>query len=252
MPMIFSSILLDKTITKPLYEQLVDGIKQAIKTQAIKHHDRLPTENELCALFHMSPTVVKQAYKKLRDEGLIETVKGRGTYLTTRPFLLKDLNTFFYLDDPLTGERELTGKTILVERQKPQNSPGRRLLNIAPNKANYLLKKVFFYDYFPVIYVEYYYPESLFPKFTEAPYHDKSLFDLIEGHYHHPIDRYDSTFSAGTLSESIALALDTKKGAVSHTIRTKVMGQNEEVLACVLTYIPGEYLAYEVKPHDAR
>lgn len=250
--MIFSSILLDKTITKPLYEQLVEGIKHAIQTKTIKHHDRLPTESELCALFHMSPTVVKQAYKKLRDEGLIETVKGRGTYLTTRPFLLKDLNTFFYLDDPVTGTRELRGKTILVERQKPQKTPGRRMLQTAEDEANYLLKKVFFYDYFPVIYVEYYYPESLFPKFTEAPYQDNSLFELIEGHYHHLIDRYDSTFSAGTLSESIALALDTKKGAVAHTIRTKVIGQNEEVLAYVLTYIPGEYLAYEVKTYDLR
>ncbi len=244
--MIFSSILLDKTITKPLYEQLVEGIKKAIHAKHIKHHDKLPTESELCSLFKISPTVVKQAYKKLRDEGLIHTIKGRGTYLTTRPFILKDLTTFFYLDNPDTGERELKAQTILVEKQKPGLSPARRMLNIPEDEANYLVKKVFFYDYFPVIYVEYYFPASLFPRFPQAPFHQKSLFELIEGHYHHVIDAFDSSFSAGTLNESIALALDIKKGAVAHTIRTKVMGQDERVLAYVLTYIPGEYLAYEV------
>ena len=74
-------INLFKSSSTPLYAQLKDSIKQAIKSGQLKPNDKLPTEEEICAEFRISRPVVRQAYKELLDENYIVRFKSRGTFV---------------------------------------------------------------------------------------------------------------------------------------------------------------------------
>ena len=74
-------ISLFKSSSTPLYAQLKDSIKQAIKNGQLKPNDKLPTEEELCEEFRISRPVVRQAYKELLDENYIIRFKSRGTFV---------------------------------------------------------------------------------------------------------------------------------------------------------------------------
>ena len=80
--MIYISI--DKTIKRPLYQQIYDDIKHKINFNLVKHMDILPSEKQFAQIYDISSFVVKRAYKMLKDEGLIKSIKGRGTYIYHR------------------------------------------------------------------------------------------------------------------------------------------------------------------------
>ena len=66
---------------KPMYEQVKDGIKEAIMNGELKTHDLMPSVRQLAADLNVSMITTKRAYADLEREGLIYTVAGKGTFV---------------------------------------------------------------------------------------------------------------------------------------------------------------------------
>lgn len=66
---------------KPMYEQVKDGIKEAIVNGELKVHDLMPSVRQLAADLNVSMITTKRAYADLEREGLIYTVAGKGTFV---------------------------------------------------------------------------------------------------------------------------------------------------------------------------
>ena len=66
---------------KPMYEQVKDGIKEAIMNGELKAHDIMPSVRQLAADLNVSMITTKRAYADLEREGLIYTVAGKGTFV---------------------------------------------------------------------------------------------------------------------------------------------------------------------------
>jgi len=69
----------------PLYEQLAAMLRERIRTGQLKQLDPLPSETTLEQEFEVSRDTVRRAIQQLRDEGLVFTVRRRGTYVGPRP-----------------------------------------------------------------------------------------------------------------------------------------------------------------------
>ena len=76
-----NGIQLDKTSAVPLYEQLRKALLEAITSGKLSAGTKLPTEEELCAQFGISRPVARQAYNMLIEEGFVERMRGRGTFV---------------------------------------------------------------------------------------------------------------------------------------------------------------------------
>lgn len=74
-------ITLNPFDTEPLYRQLKNSFKKAILSFRLKHLEELPSENTLVGLFDISSTVVKSAYASLETDGLIQRIRGKGTFV---------------------------------------------------------------------------------------------------------------------------------------------------------------------------
>ncbi len=66
---------------KPMYEQVKDGIKEAIMNGELKAHDLMPSVRQLAADLNVSMITTKRAYADLEREGLLYTVAGKGTFV---------------------------------------------------------------------------------------------------------------------------------------------------------------------------
>lgn len=75
---------IDATSPIPLYHQLKLAIKKRIEAGEFHPGERIPTEQELCELFNISRTPVRQALKELVYEGLLVRRRGRGTFVAHR------------------------------------------------------------------------------------------------------------------------------------------------------------------------
>src|SRR4051794_17413639 len=75
---------IDRSSPLPFYYQLKQIILDHLREQGLAPGDRLPGDYELCATYGVSRTVVRQALGELETEGVIQRVKGRGTFVAPR------------------------------------------------------------------------------------------------------------------------------------------------------------------------
>lgn len=79
----------------PKYQQLVDGITNAIAENILQKGDLLPSVNVICKTYQLSRDTVFKAYSILKDQNVIDSVPNKGYYVAgeTRKVLLV-LDTF--------------------------------------------------------------------------------------------------------------------------------------------------------------
>jgi len=66
----------------PIYLQLMEQIRHAIETGALKAGDQLPTIRKMAEDLVMNPNTVVRAYRELQHEGIIELKHGSGAFVS--------------------------------------------------------------------------------------------------------------------------------------------------------------------------
>jgi len=75
------NIVISYTNDKPMYEQIKDGIKQAVFSGEFNNNDMLPSVRQLAKDLNVSMITTKRAYIDLEHEGFVYTVSGKGTFI---------------------------------------------------------------------------------------------------------------------------------------------------------------------------
>jgi DNA-binding LacI/PurR family transcriptional regulator len=75
--------ILDSSVRRPKYQLIRDQLYGEIHSGRCLPGQSLPTEAKLAETLGMSRQTVRQALGQLEDEGLIERIQGRGTFVTT-------------------------------------------------------------------------------------------------------------------------------------------------------------------------
>jgi GntR family transcriptional regulator len=65
----------------PLYLQLIEQIKHAIETGALRTGDQLPSVRQMAEELMINPNTVVRAYRELEHEGVIELKHGWGAFI---------------------------------------------------------------------------------------------------------------------------------------------------------------------------
>lgn len=77
-------IILSNSSPKPIYEQITSQIKAMIMNETLKPGDALPSMRMLAKSLHISVITSQHAYEDLVREGFIETVAGKGTFVSNQ------------------------------------------------------------------------------------------------------------------------------------------------------------------------
>jgi GntR family transcriptional regulator len=65
----------------PIYLQLMEQIKHAVATGAIRASEQLPTIRKIAEELTMNPNTVARAYRELEREGIVEVRHGLGVFV---------------------------------------------------------------------------------------------------------------------------------------------------------------------------
>ena len=74
-------ILISNSSKLPIYEQIVNSIKEAIVDVELSPNEKLPSIRSLAKDLNISVITTKRAYEELESQGFIETVGGKGCYV---------------------------------------------------------------------------------------------------------------------------------------------------------------------------
>ncbi len=76
-------ITVDLRDRKQLYEQLIDNIKNLILTGDLSPDEKLPSVRSLARELGINPNTIQKAYAELERQGVILTLPGRGSVVTS-------------------------------------------------------------------------------------------------------------------------------------------------------------------------
>ena len=76
---------LDYRDVRPIYAQIMDGLRQQILSGVLKPGDKLPSVRELAATLAINPNTIQRSYRQLEVEGWIATVPGKGCFVCQTP-----------------------------------------------------------------------------------------------------------------------------------------------------------------------
>lgn len=76
---------IDPNLEVPIYQQLVDIIRNAIKKGELVSGQKLPTVQEMSEELSVARGTIKRAYDELEREGLVEKAQGSGTFIKYQP-----------------------------------------------------------------------------------------------------------------------------------------------------------------------
>lgn len=67
--------------SKPIYEQIKDGIISLAVSGAMQADDKLPSVRELSTQLAINPNTIQRAYRELEAAGYIYSVPGKGSFI---------------------------------------------------------------------------------------------------------------------------------------------------------------------------
>jgi GntR family transcriptional regulator len=68
--------------SKPIYLQLADRITRQIVSKELKAGEKLPSVREMGIKYSVNPNTIQRTYSELEREGILETKRGQGTFVT--------------------------------------------------------------------------------------------------------------------------------------------------------------------------
>ena len=74
-------ILIDYKSRTPIYEQIIENVKTLIVSGVLERDAQLPSVRQLAQELAINPNTIQRAYAELEREGIIYSLKGRGSFV---------------------------------------------------------------------------------------------------------------------------------------------------------------------------
>lgn len=171
---------MDHTLSTPLYRQLENTLRQDIDTGKFAAGSQLPTENELCDIYHVSRVTVRKALASLSEAGYLERHSGKGTFVAEKK-MARSINQVLGFTEMCKILNTTAGaKTLKISLEDPTETECRQL-SIQSEEQIVLLERLRFSDGKPVLLETNKFPESFSFLFGEN-LTDASLYEALRKH----------------------------------------------------------------------
>ncbi|MEH7331153.1 GntR family transcriptional regulator [Neobacillus drentensis] len=216
--------MINKNSPIPLYYQLEEHIKELIENGELMPGDALPPEREYAEKYQISRMTVRQAFTQLVNEGYLNRLQGKGTFVAERK-----------IEQPLQGLTSFTedmisrglspGSQLIHFEIIPATSLIAGQLKIQEYGPVYEIKRIRLADGVPMAFETNYISANLVKGLTEEIV-NQSLYAYIEGQLNLRIDSASQVIESSIASRSEANNLKIAKGAPVMLIQRNTYLQN--------------------------
>lgn len=216
-------------------QQMIQGMR------AKRFTDRLPSENQLAATFGVSRMTARRALVELEAEGLVERIRGKGTYVKKT-----DPAMGYFIVQPSRRHAETLGVSYtsrVIELRSLETPPPRVAERLAYDGMTILARRLHCFDGKPVRYEIRHLRGDLCASVLFEDLETTSIHELLVDRLDLPLTRVWQHITAVTLDPAIAAIFKEPVGHPAfHILRTTYT--HDTPVTCVEYFIRGE-LAFE-------
>ena len=204
---------IDRDSYIPLYIQVIEALVEYIEGNELEPGFQLPGEAELCRLFDVSRTVIRQALQELEYKGMIYRTKGKGTFVTKPKIhegLFQEL-TGFYQDMETRGHKPVS----IVMKQEKVDASKKIAAYLEINEGDPVIQidRLRFVQNEPIVLVTTYFPYSICPDLLKVDLTRRSLYEYLEEEHGIQIARGKRYLEAVPANQVEAQYLEVNVGA---------------------------------------
>jgi len=240
---IFSEKL--KPNKSPLHEQLTTIIEQAIHNGTLQPGDLLPAEMEMCEWMGISRTTVRQAFSRLGEKGLIERIKGKGTFVAL-PKLNRSLNRLNSFSDEIRSMGLDSDSKVLAFSCIDTPKDVQECFD-KPVKQVYKIVRMRTVNGIPLTIETVYLPVIMVDGLTKKMLDHSSLYDLLREQYGIVSARASETYNATTINEEQAEILKCPIGIGAFYVTRLSRDTNGRIFELANILVRGDRCRYEVE-----
>jgi GntR family transcriptional regulator len=110
---------IDPDDSRAPYIRVADGLRAAIQAGDLAPGSPLPSLPQICAAHEVSPGTARNAVRVMREEGLVVTRQGKGTFVRTAPARGEVPATAGELSEVRRELSDLAARVAAVEQRLP-------------------------------------------------------------------------------------------------------------------------------------
>lgn len=200
----------DRNLILPIHEQISETLRARIRSGELPVGSRLPTESTLMAQFGVARGTVRRALRTLSEQGIVQTLQGKGTYVRSGRPEPSIAQTLVGLSEALSySEKNLT-TTVVRQDVVPASShpgfPG----GLPATEQLLLLDRIRYLDGVPVARLKNWVRLSLAPGIDSVDFVSTALFTALERTAVEKVSTGRRTFEAvlaeGDVAESLGIS----------------------------------------------
>ncbi len=241
------NISISHTSTIPLYEQIQTQIKNQILNGSLKSGEGLPSIRNLAKELKVSIITTKRAYEELEKDGFIETVIGKGTFVSDIKTAAADLaGAYSFTEQMKSLGRHPETRILSFEKMEADKFIAQRL-NLPLGEAVFKLSRLRIADREPLMIEDSYLPVKFFLSLDDQLLRSKPLYDLFSEDFKQTVRLADEELYASIASKDDAKQLMIPEGApVLHLVR-QTYNMKNEIIEFTLSVARADQFHYQIR-----
>jgi GntR family transcriptional regulator len=205
------SFQIDQDSYVPYYQQIVDRVRALVKSNTVREGEVFHSEGEVASALGVSKMPVRQAFLKLRSEGLLVIEKGRRPVIGSGrvPWNFQQLRGF---TEEMKRRGLVPSAKLLSLETVTADAAIAQALELRIDEPIFSLQRLRYVNGKPVALVISYLPTVLFPDLAEQDLNKSSLYHLFEKVYGRKLNWAEEEIGASAATEEQALMLETSPG----------------------------------------
>ena len=204
-------LTLDVSSFVPFYEQIAGQVRALVRQGSLKVGETFLSEGEIATRLGISKMPVRQAFQKLRTEGLLVVARGKKPIIGAGhvPWNFQQLRGFS--EEMRRRGLEPSAKVLAMELREPDPETI-EALRLESGEKIYRLRRLRYIDRQPVAVVTSFLPARIFPELEK---HDlsQSLYRIMETSYRLKLGYAEDSIGAVGADAEVAQVLQTVAGA---------------------------------------
>lgn len=238
------SAIVDKISRTPLYLQLMNILIDMIENK-LEENDRILSEREICEIYNVSRTTVRQAMDELEKEGYIYKIHGKGTFVSPKR-MNQDLISFYSFTEEMNKigrvpTSQVTGFEIVEAGDKISN-----IFKIDREELLYRISRIRKADEVHMMYETTYLPFNRFNGITKEQLEENPMYDVLIKDFNVNITSAEEYFMPVLTNKLESIYLDIKEGSPSLKIE-RFTYEKENLIEYTVSVARGDRFKYRVK-----
>ncbi|MCQ4922320.1 GntR family transcriptional regulator [Tissierella carlieri] len=236
--------IIDKQNKMPLYFQLMDIIINMIEEGNLRENDQLPSERELCDIYDISRSTVRQAIQELEKEGYIYKLHGKGTFVSPKMFK-QNLLKFYSFTEEMKKIGKIPSSKVLDFQIISCNEKLSKKMNLNIGEKIYIFTRLRLADNEPMMLETSYVPYAKFLGLTQELLEENPMYDIFAKMYNISITSAEEVFRSVLTRTDEAELLRYTSGLPSMMIE-RITYDNENIVEYTRSIARGDKFKYSI------